>query len=143
MSFKDFLVSRFQLFFFLVTMILLTQVVMGNIIEPERTLYYKDFIGTFLMAGLCVLPTFITYSKKEPTFKQAMIKQAVQLVLVEGIMLFLSINGIEDSTEKTISVIMICVVTAVIYALAFLFMWYRQYRESQKLTELLKNLQKN
>lgn len=141
MSFKDFIASRFQLFFFLVTMILLAQVIMGNIIEPERVLYYKDFIGTFVMAGLCVLPTFITYSKKEPTFKQAMVKQAVQLVLIEGIMLFISINGIEASPEKTISVIMIAVVTAVIYALAILLMWYRQCRESRKLNELLMNLQ--
>lgn len=141
MSFKDFLVSRLQLFFFLVTMILLAQITLGNAIEPERALYYKDFIGTFVMAGLCTLPTFITYSKKEPTFKKALIKQAVQLVLIEGIMLFLSMKGIEDSPQKNLSVILIAVVVAVIYVLAVLLMWYRQHIESKKLNTLLKDLQ--
>lgn len=141
MTFKEFIISRLQMFFFLVTMILLAQVVLGNVIEPDRVLYYKDFTGTFLMAGLCMLPTVVTYSKKELTFKQMFVRHTIQLVLIEGIMLTLAITGFETSPQKLLSVVLIAVITAVIYALAIFIMWYRQYLESKKLTELLKNLQ--
>ena len=141
MTFKEFIVSRLQMFFFLVTMILLAQVVLGNVIEPDRVLYYKDFTGTFLMAGLCMLTTVVTYSKKELTFKQMFVRHTIQLVLIEGIMLTLAITGFETSPQKLLSVVLIAAITAVIYALAIFIMWYRQYLESKKLTELLKNLQ--
>ncbi len=141
MTFKEFIMSRIQIFFFLVTMILLAQVLLGNAIEPDRVLYYKDFLGTFVMAGLCVLPTFVTYSKKELTFKQMIVRHIVQLVLIEGIMITLAIMGVESSSQKLLSVVLIAIVTAVIYALAIFIMWYRQRVESKKLTELLKNIQ--
>lgn len=141
MTFKEFILSRIQVFFFLVTMILLTQVVLGNIIEPDRVLYYKDFIGTFVMAGLCMLPTIVTCSKKELSLKQMIVRHIIQLVLIEGIMLTLAVMGIEPSPQKLLSVVLIAVATAIIYALAILIMWHRQYLESKKLTELLKKIQ--
>ncbi len=140
MTFKEFIINRIQVFFFLVTMILLAQVVLGNIIEPDRVLYYKDFIGTFVMAGLCMLPTVVTYSKKELNLKQMIIRHIIQLVLIEDIMLTLAIIGIAPSPQKPLSVVLIVTATAIIYALAIFLMWYRQYLESKKLTELLKNI---
>lgn len=141
MTFKEFIMPKIQMFFFLVTMILLAQVILGNAIEPDRVLYYKDFMGTFLMAGLCMLPTVVLYSKKELSFQQMIIRHIIQLVLIEGIMLTLAIMGIEPSQQKFLSVILIAVITAMIYALAILIMWYRQNIEAKKLTKLLINIQ--
>ena len=141
MTLKNFILQRLQLFFFLVTMILMAQVLLGTAIEPDRVLYYKDFIGTFQMAGLCILPSIVTYSKKELTLKQMLFRQAIQFVLIEGIMLCFAIFGIENSPQKPLSVILICIVVAVIYVLAIFIIWYRQHIESKKLTELLKKLQ--
>lgn len=142
MTFKEFIIQRLQTFFFLVTIILVAQVVLGNAMEPDRVLYYKDFTDTFVMAGLCVLPTVLTYSKKELTLKQMIVRHALQLVLIEGIMLTLAVTSIENSPQKLLSVVLIAVSTAIIYTLAILIMWYSQYLESKKLTELLKNIQK-
>lgn len=141
MTFKEFIMSRIQMFFFLVTMILLAQVILGNAIEPDRVLYYKDFVGTFLMAGLCMLPTVVLYSKKELSFQQMIIRHIIQLVLIEGIMLTLAIMGIEPSEQKLLSVVLVMVATAIIYVLAILIMWYHQYLESKKLTQLLSKIQ--
>lgn len=141
MTLKEFLIKKVQLFFFLVTMILLAQVVLGNVFEPDRVLYYKDFAGTFMMAFLCMLPTIVTYSKKELTLKQMLFRHAVQLVLIEGIMFTLAVSGIEETPDKILEVALICVSVAVIYALAILMMWYRQYLESKNLNKLLKNIQ--
>ncbi len=140
MLFKEFIMSRIQMFFFLVTMILLAQVTLGNILAPMQVLHYSDFIGTFVMAGLCMLPTIVTYSKKELSFKQMIFRHIIQLALIEGIMLTIAIVGVEPSPKKALSVILIVVATAVIYALAIFIMWYRQYLESKNLTKLLSNI---
>ena len=141
MTIKEFIINRLQLFFLLVTMILMAQVILGNAIEPDRVLYYKDFIGTFEMAGLCIIPTFVTYSKKELTLKQMLFRHLIQFVLIEAVILTLAFVGIENSPEKASSIISICVSVAVIYVLAIFAMWYRQYIESKKLTKLLQNIQ--
>lgn len=143
MTIKEFITSRIQLFFFLVTMILMAQILLGNAIEPDRVLYYKDFIGTFKMAGLCIIPTFVTYSKKELTLKQMLFRHVIQFALIEGVMIALAISGIENSPQKVSSIVSICVAVAVIYALAISVMWFRQNLESKKLTKLLKNIQNN
>ena len=68
-------------------------------------------------------------------------RHAVQLVLIEGIMFTLAVSGIEETPDKILEVALICVSVAVIYALAILMMWYRQYLESKNLNKLLKNIQ--
>ena len=68
------------------------------------------------------------------------VRHIIQLVLIEGIMLTLAIIGIAPSPQKPLSVVLIVTATAIIYALAIFLMWYRQYLESKKLTELLKNI---
>lgn len=143
MTFKDFIISRAQMFFFLVSMILLAQVSLGMIIEPQQVLHYKDFISTFVMAGACMLPTVVTYSKKELKLKQMIFRQAIQFAMIEAIMLTFAIIGIESSAEKPLNVLTICIVTAIIYFLAIFIMWYKQYRESKILTELLKDFQQD
>lgn len=143
MTFKELILSRLQLFFFLVSAILLTQIILGNAIEPDKVLHYKDLVGTFEMAGLCILPTFLVFSKKEPTLKQILVKEAIQLVLIEGIMFTVSIIGIESSPKKAFSVTMICVSVVVIYVLSVLLIWYCQNLESKKLTGFLKEFQNN
>ena len=141
MTIKEFIINRVQLFFFLVTTILLAQILLGNAIEPDRVLHYKDFIGTFEMAGLCIIPTIVTYSKKELSLKQTLFRHAIQLLLIEGIMFIFAFFGIESSLQKVSNIIAICVSVAVIYMLAIFVMWFHQNLESKKLTQLLQNLQ--
>ena len=143
MTFKEFIIPKIQMFFFLVTMILMAQVILGNAIEPDRVLYYKDFFSTFVIAFLCMLPTVVLYSKKELSINQMIIRHAIQFALIETIMLTLAITEIDNSSEKLLSVILIAIATAVIYTLAIFMMWYRQRLESKKLTELLKDFQNN
>jgi sensor c-di-GMP phosphodiesterase-like protein len=140
MKFRDFLIQRLHLFFFLVTMILLTQMVLGSIMEPDLVLHYSNFAGTFLMAGLGVLPTFVGYSKKELTLPQLLVREAIQLVMIEGIMVWITTKRLEGP-EKIKTAILVCISVAVIFAMVLLMSWLRQRQESQKMTEQLKKLQ--
>ena len=73
---------------------------LGNAIEPDRVLYYKDFSSTFVIAFLCMLPTVVLYSKKELSINQMIIRHAIQFALIETIMLTLAITEIDNSIFK-------------------------------------------
>lgn len=121
-------------------MILLTQMVLGSCMEPDRVLHYDDFAGTFLMAGLGVLPTFVGYSKKELTLPHLLVREAIQLVMIEGIMIWITTMRLEGP-DKIQTAILVCISVAVIFAMVLLMSWLRQHLESKKMTEMLKKLQ--
>ncbi|MBQ3970185.1 MAG: hypothetical protein II685_06865 [Clostridia bacterium] len=142
MTLKEFVLSRFQLFFFLVTMILLTEYFIGVVSAPDQVLHNKDLLGPVAAAGLCIIPTCVTYFKNEPTFKQYIFRLIIQMLLIEGIMLTaVNPNTVSDE-NKTSFYITVGVSTFVIYVLALLIMYYKNYLQSKALTSELKRFQK-
>ncbi len=141
MTIKEFILMRVQLFFFLVTMILAASFFVGITVAPEQELYYQDLISPIIMAGLCILPTCVTYFKKEPTIKQYVFRLVLQLGLIEGILL--TVLTPPSDTDKLVFYITIGVIIFVIYVIAVCIFWFQKYRQSQKLTQQLKNFQIN
>ena len=129
MTVKEFIISRVQIFFFLVTLILTASAVMGLVYQPDME----------LIAACCVLPTCVTYYKKEPTVRQYIIRQIIELSLIElVVMLFITPP---EGIEKPLFYIVLGAVIAVIYLLTMVMMWLKKVQQSKKLTEQLHNLQ--
>ena len=143
MTIKEFIISRLQLFFFLVTLILIASAVIGGVIAPEQELHYYHLFSPVIIAGLCVLPTFVTYFGKEPCLRQYVLRQVIELVLVEGVVMFLISPPSSFEGNAAGFYLMLGAVIFVIYVLAELMMWYGKYRQSNKLTSQLKKLQES
>ena len=112
----------------------------GVIFDPEEALGYHQLAVPFILTALCVLPTFITYFKTEPTLPQFIIRHVIQLAVIECIVLF-AIKTPDGSDAIWFRVLIGAIVFA-IYAIAKIAVWLQKYRQSKKLTEQLKNLQK-
>lgn len=141
MTIKEFLISRVQLFFLLTTLILAASAVIGAVIAPEEELHYYQLFGPMAFAGLCVLPTCVSFFRKEPTLGQFIFRKAIELILIECIILFI-ISPLDDgSIPALLFYVILGAVVLVIYILALLIMWLQKYRQSKKLTDQLKNLQ--
>lgn len=139
MTVKEFIISRVQLFFFLVTLILIASVIMGAIYQPDKELRYYHLLSPVIIAACCVLPTCVTYFKKEPTVKQYIVRQIIELTLIELVVMFLITPP--EGTEKLLFYIVLGVVIAVIYVLAMVMMWLQKIQQSKKLTNQLKIMQ--
>ena len=141
MTIKEFLISRIQLYFLLVTLIFAVSMIIGMIFTPGQELYYYQLIGPFILAALCVLPTLITYFRKEPTVRQYIIRHIIQLILIEGVVL----TQIQppDKENQVIFDIVLGAAVLIVYLFASLMMWLNKVRQSKKLTEQLKLLQEN
>ena len=139
MTIKEFLISRIQLYFLLVTLIFAVSMIIGMIFTPGQQLYYYQLIGPFFLAALCVLPTFITYSRKEPTVRQVVLRNIIRLILIEGIVLT-QIQPPEQENQVLFRILLAAAVL-IVYLLASLMMWLRRVRQSGMMTEQLKILQ--
>ena len=140
MNFKEFLLMHLQIYCVLVTLIYAASLVIGIIYVPEQNIKYYQLAGPFVTAALCVLPTFITYFKNEPTLKQYIIRHIIQFVMIEAIVLF--ITQPPADTDKTLFRVIIGAVVFVVYMLVKLIVWLQKYRQSRQLTEQLKQFQK-
>lgn len=141
MTIKEFLISRVQLFFLLTTLILAASAVIGAVIAPEEELHYYQLFGPIAFAGLCVLPTCVSFFRKEPTLGQFIFRKAIELILIECIILFIISPPDDGSIPALLFYVILGAVVLVIYILALLIMWLQKYRQSKKLTDQLKNLQ--
>ena len=141
MTIKEFIISRVQIFFTLVTLILTATVILGAVYDPDRELRYYHLLSPIIIAACCVLPTCVTYFKKEPTPAQYIIRQIIELALIEAVVMFLI--SAPEGIAKPLFYVVLGAVIAVIYALTMLMMWLQKVQQSQKLTEQLKKLQEN
>lgn len=143
MTFKEFIISRVRLFFFLTTMILAATAVLGGFLAPEQQLMYYNLYSPIIIAALCVLPTCVTYFKKEPTVRQYIIRDLLELALIEAVVLFLISPPKQYSGNKVVFYIILGTAVMFIYLIAMLMMWLQKKLESEKLTEQLRQLQEN
>lgn len=143
MTFKEFILSQIQLFFFLVTLILTASAVIGGIVAPEQELRYYHLFSPIIIAGLCILPGCLTYSKKEPTVWQYIFRFILEISLIEGIVMFLVSPPSDLGISKNLFYIILGGTVLVIYLLSMLMIWYQKYSQSQKLTQQLKKFQSN
>lgn len=141
MTFKEFLIIHLQLFCVLVTLIFAASLVVGLIAAPDQSLSYHQLIWPFFIAALCVVPTFITYFKNEPTLKQYIIRHIIQFVLIEAIVLLMITPP--ENANKLLFYVIIGTIVSIIYVLAKLTFWLQKYMQSKKLTEQLRRLQLN
>lgn len=87
MSWDEFLRKNLTDFFIVVTCVTLLMSIFGLIYEPNQRFGYEAYFSPLIFGVIGVLPSFITYSKKELTIRQMMIRKALQLVVLEGLIL--------------------------------------------------------
>ena len=142
MTWKEFIRSRVQLFFFLTTLILLVSGIMGGIFAPEKEIRYYHLFSPLIISGMCVLITSITYFRKEPTLRQFIIRHILEIFMIQLCVAF-AITPPETVTNKVSFYIVLCMTICIIYVIATLMMWWQKYHQSQKLTTQLKKLQEH
>lgn len=141
MTLKEFILSRVQVFFVLVTLILFGSAVYGGIYAPQQELHYYHLFSPIIIAAACILPTCVTYFKKEPTPLQYIIRQIIELILIEVIVMFLVSPPPKYSGSEIKFYVGIGIMILIIYMIIEVVSWLKKYNQAIKLTEQLKTFQ--
>ncbi|MBQ5544855.1 MAG: hypothetical protein IIU00_04180 [Clostridia bacterium] len=142
MSFKEFLISRVKLFFFLLPLTVTAFIVITLFFAPKMKLTYDILIPPLQLCIVGVLLSFVMYFRKQPTFRQYLLRLFLQLVLIQALFMWW-LSPAEDTAIPAVSHHLIINGTIfVIYALGVLMVWLQRNRQSRQMTEQLKKLQR-
>lgn len=87
MNWDEFLRKNLMDFFIVVTCITLLMGVVGLIYEPDQRFGYEAYFSPLIFGVIGIVPSFITYSKKELSIRKMIIRKALQLIILEGLIL--------------------------------------------------------
>lgn len=142
MEFKRFLVNKLILFFMLSTLITVTISLMGSAFDGDARLTYGDMLEPLVYAVLCMLPTLVTWSRRELSPKALLLRKALMLVLIEGVILFLAVTSPQIDTDRGEVVLALAGSVLVIFVLVHLFLWLKDSAEAKKMNRDLAKFQK-
>ena len=141
MSFKEFVISRVKLFFFLLPITVAATVILRMIFAPQQK-FTVDMMQTPLFTSVVgVLLSFVTYFRKTPTFRQYLLRLLLQLILTHAFIRWM-VSLAKDAVISPVPYyIIINILIFVIYTLGILRIWFLKKRQSKKMTEQLRKLQ--
>ena len=142
MDLKRFLVNKLILFFMLSTLITAAVSLIGSAFDGEGLLGYGDMLVPVEYAALCMLPTLVTWSRRELLPKALLLRKAIMLVLIEAVILFIAFTSDAIDTGRPAVVLVITGSVLVIFVLANLFMWMKDAAETRKLNRELEAFQR-
>ena len=138
MSFKQFFIEKLSLFFMLTTLITIAIFVIGSAFDADARFGYAAMLTPLRYAACCVLRTFATYSQRELKKKELIARMALELVLIEAVMLFFAFTSPVIDTNRVSVVLVIAGSVLIIYIMARLFSWLRESAEARVLNEDLR-----
>lgn len=142
MSLKQFIVRKLVLFFTLTTLITVAIYILGSVFDGNASFGYSAFLSPLIYAGCCVLPSLVTYSKRELKPREWILREVLQFVLTEAVMLALAFRSPVIDTSRASVVLGIAGSVLVIYLLVFLFSWLVNSAQAKRVNEELQEFQR-
>lgn len=137
MNLKQFLIRKLMLFFTLSTLITVAIYVLGAAFDPDGRFGYDGLLSPLIYAGCCVLPSLATWSKRELKPREMALRELLQFLLTEAVVLALAVRSRVVDTSRPEVVLGIAGSVLVIYLLVFLLSWLANKAEAKQVNEEL------
>ncbi|MCR5136621.1 MAG: hypothetical protein K6C12_05930 [Oscillospiraceae bacterium] len=142
MNLKQFLIRKLMLFFTLSTLITVAMYVLGTVFDPKASFGYEGFLSPLIYAGACVIPSLVTWSKRELKPRELLLRELLQFLLTEAVVLGLAFRSDVIDTSRSAVVLGIAGSVLVIYLLVFLISWAANSAEAREADRELQNFQR-
>ncbi len=142
MEFKKFLIEKLILFFMLSTLITAAVSLIGSAYDKDALLGYDALLAPMRYAALCILPTFVTWSRHELSLRELLFRKALMLVLLEGVMLYIAFTSPVIDTDGIRVVLTLMGSVLAIFLLVNLFLWMRDSIEAKRMNQDLENFRR-
>lgn len=141
MSFKEHFKAVLSQFFVVATLINLAIFILGEIFRPEERFGYEAFLAPLIYAALSLVPMLLMYSKKELTVKQHIIRELLQLIVVEIILIFFGLGAKSLEPENITLTSSFALSVFVIYILVYVIAWLLDLNTAKQINNDLKSFQ--
>ena len=113
--------------------------VLGMLFFPEIKLDYGAFFSPPLFGAFSVLLGAVTYSKREQSVREVLIRRALHLLLIEA-MVF-GLNYASGFVFSTVVAVSLALGIAIIFVLVYLIIWLNDRRSADLFNQKLKEFQ--
>ena len=133
--------SEMMMAFFVSTAcITILEGIMGMLFFPDEELTYKAFFAPPVMGLFSVIFGFVTWSKKELTIKETLLRRGIHLLLIECLVFGLNyVEGIIFPFKVAISLIL---GIAVVFVAVYVVLWVNDSRSAKRFNKKLREYQK-
>jgi len=121
------------------TCITILEGVLGVIFYPEVKLDYGAFFSPPFFGAASVLLSLVTYSKKEQSVKEVLIRQGIHLLLIEA-MVF-GLNYLVGIVYPPVVSITLALGIAVVFVLVYWIVWLNDCKSADLFNQKLKEYQ--
>ena len=142
MTLRQFLIRKLMLFFTLSTLITVAIYLLGVTLDPDARFGYESFLSPLLYAGCCVLPSLVTWSKRELKARELLVRELAQFLLTEAVVLALAFRSRIIDTSRPAVVLSLAGSVLVIYLLVFLLSWLTNSAQARQVNRDLQTFQR-
>lgn len=113
--------------------------VLGMSLDPTAKFGYESFFSPLIFGLISLVPSLVTYSRKEISFRNMVIRKILYLLLLEGLLIFFGfwskiLTCIIDSVFFGITVI-------IVYIIVNIISWQIDRKEAVKINSVLRSFQ--
>lgn len=139
MSFKAFFVKQVLIpFFIITTCVSIAEGILGMIFYPDIEISYYALFSPAIFGVLTSLPSLVMYSKKELSARQVIVRNVIQIVLIEITVLLL--NFFCGNILSIFVAISLMVTVLIIFAAVMSIEYLNEKRIADELNAALKKM---
>lgn len=140
---REHIKNNFMSFFIIVTLVNIAIFICGIVLAPDEKLGYTAFIVPVIDGLLGVIPGLVMYSKRELTVRQMIVRDIIQLLSIELIILVFTFGFSGFSNVDVSKFLAIVLSVAFVYVGVVVIMYLLDFRTAKKMTDDLKAFQKS
>jgi len=138
---REHIKNNIMSFFIIVTLVNIAIFICGIVMAPEEKLGYTAFIVPVIDGILGVIPGLIMYSKRELSVKQMIVRDIIQLICIELIIMVFSFGFTPITSISIPRIIAVIGSVAFVYVGVVVIMYLLDFRTAKKMTDELKAFQ--
>ncbi len=140
---REHIKNNLMSFFIIVTLVNIAIFICGIVLAPDEKLGYTAFIVPVIDGLLGVIPGLVMYSKRELTVRQMIVRDIIQLLSIELIILVFTFGFSGFSNVDVSKFLAIVLSVAFVYVGVLVIMYLLDFRTAKKMTDDLKAFQKS
>ncbi|NLB78902.1 MAG: DUF3021 domain-containing protein [Clostridiaceae bacterium] len=139
MSFKAFLKKCIMDFFIITTCVTVAMAILCILLSPTARFGYEAYLSPIIFGFVSLIPSFVTYSRKELSLKQALIRKVLHFIVLEVTLIAFSfMTGLITEITEVFS---FAVTVFIVYLAVNLISWWLDSKKAEEINKMLKALQ--
>ncbi len=138
-NFKTFLKRCLLEYFIITTCITVATGVLGLALDPTAKFGYESYFSPLLFGLISLIPSFLTYSQKELSFRQAILRKVLHVIVLEVVLIVVGfqVEILQVPTDALFFALAVCIVFIAVNFIS----WKLDQKNADEINKKLKSLQ--